>query len=57
MDDTGVEKRKILNWIFKKCDGVMDWIDLTQNRDRWRAVVDAGRNLPVPKKVNNLLTD
>jgi len=57
LEDPGIDGKIILNWIFKKCDGVMDWIDLTQNRDRWRAVVDAGRNLPVPKKVNNLLTD
>jgi hypothetical protein len=56
LEDPGIDGKIILNWIFKKCDGSMDWIDLAQNRDRWRAFVDAGRNLPVPKKVNNLLT-
>jgi hypothetical protein len=29
-------------------DGV-DWIDLAQNRDQWRALVNAVMRLPVPK--------
>jgi hypothetical protein len=28
--------------------GVMDWIDLVQHRERWRALVNAVMNLPVP---------
>jgi hypothetical protein len=28
--------------------GGMDWIDMAQNRDRWRAVVSAVMNLRVP---------
>jgi hypothetical protein len=28
--------------------GVMDWIDLSQDRDQWRALVITVMNLPVP---------
>jgi hypothetical protein len=34
----GVNGRIILNWKFEKWDGGMDWIDLAQDRDRWRAI-------------------
>jgi len=30
-----------------KCEG-MDWIDLGQERDRWRALVNAVMNIGVP---------
>jgi hypothetical protein len=28
--------------------GVMDWIDLAQDMDQWRALVNTGNNLRVP---------
>jgi hypothetical protein len=45
--DPGVDGRIILKWIIKKWDGGMDWFELSQYRDRWRAVVNAVMNLRV----------
>jgi hypothetical protein len=47
LEDPGVDGRIILKWIFKKWDGGMEWIDRAQDRDRWRAVVNAVMNLLV----------
>jgi hypothetical protein len=47
LGDPGVDERIILKLIFKKWDGGMDWIELAQDKDRWRAVLNAVMNLRV----------
>jgi hypothetical protein len=49
LEGPGIDGRIILKWIFKKWDGGgMDWIDMAQDRDRWRALVKAVMNFRVP---------
>jgi len=49
LEDPGVGRRIILRWIFMTWYvGGMDWIDLAQGRDRWRAALYAVMNLLFP---------
>jgi hypothetical protein len=48
LEDPGIDGRIILKRILKKWDGGMDWIDVAQDRNRWRAVVNAVMNLRFP---------
>jgi hypothetical protein len=45
LKDLVVDGGIILKRIFKKWDGVIDWIYLAQYRDRWRALFNAVMNL------------
>jgi hypothetical protein len=37
-------------------DGSMDWIDLAQDRDRWRGLVNAVMNFQIQYNAGNFLT-
>ena len=46
-EDLGISVRIILKWILKTCEG-FDCINLAQDRDKWRAVVNTVMNLRAP---------
>jgi hypothetical protein len=49
LGEPGVDGRIILRSIFRKWDvGIMDWVELGQDRDMWRALVTGVMNLRVP---------
>jgi hypothetical protein len=63
LGDPVVDGRIILRWEDNiKMDlhavgcGGMDWIELAQDRDRWRAFVSTVMNLRFPQNVGNFLT-
>jgi hypothetical protein len=48
LEDPGVDLRIILRWVFMNMDGGVEWIYLAQDRNRWRAVINAVMKLRVP---------
>jgi hypothetical protein len=56
LEDLGVGGRILLKQIFKKCDREMDLIDLDQDRDRWRDLVNEVMNIRAPLNAGNFLT-
>jgi hypothetical protein len=48
LEDPGVDGRIILKLTCERLDGGMDSINLAQDKDRWRALVNAVMNLRVP---------
>jgi hypothetical protein len=48
LEDLGVDGKIILKWIFGKWNGVIDWIHMTRDKDKSRALVNAIMNLRVP---------
>ena len=56
LEDSGVDGRIILKWIFRKVQGGMDWIILAQDRKMWRTSVNTVMNLRVLKSAGDFLT-
>jgi hypothetical protein len=48
LEDPGVVGSIILRWISVSGVGGMDWIDLVQDMDRRRALLNAGMDLQIP---------
>jgi len=48
LEDLGLDGRITLKWIFMNGMGGVDWINLAEDRERWRVLVTAEMNLWVP---------
>jgi len=49
LGDPGLDGRIILRWIFGKWNvWDVDWIELAQDRERWRVLKNVGMNFRVP---------
>jgi hypothetical protein len=56
LGSSGVDWTIILRWIIYKLHGGMDWIELAEVRDGWRALVNAVMNLRFSPYAGNFLT-
>jgi len=57
LEDRGVDGKVILKWIFRKAGwGGIYGINLTQDMDRWRAILNVVMSFRVPKNAGNFLT-
>jgi hypothetical protein len=54
-EDQDVGGWTILKWILERWDGI-NWIDLAQDRDSWRALVNAVMNLRIPLNSGKFLS-
>jgi hypothetical protein len=45
LEDPGVNGRIILKWILERLDGGIDWTNMAQDREGWRALVNTVMNL------------
>jgi hypothetical protein len=57
LEDLGVDGRIILKWMFKTWHGGMDRIDVAQDWDRWRALLNAVMNPGVAENSGNFLSN
>jgi len=48
LEDPDVDGSIISRWIFRKWDEGVEWIDLTEDRERWRTLVNAVMKFRVP---------
>ena len=48
LEDPCVDGRIILKWILENRMGDVEWTDLSQDRDKWRALVNTLMNLWIP---------
>ena len=55
MEDPGIDEWSTLKLILRSGDGGMDWIDLVQDRDRRRALVNAVVNCRLTQNAGNFL--
>jgi hypothetical protein len=47
--------RMILKWILEKWNVGTDWIDLAEDKERWRVFVNSVMNLEVPQNAGYFL--